>query len=82
MMSQHSNNATAAILVHNENLVRVCTKMAAVSIAKGCMQTLYCNSALLMQYNYRCSDIDAPVVETSPQGYNRTSLEDSCKLSL
>ena len=33
--------ATAAILVHNENLLRLCTKMAAVSMAKGCMQTLY-----------------------------------------
>ena len=44
MMSQHSNNfATAtAILVHNENLVRLCTKMAAVSMANGCMQALYC----------------------------------------
>ena len=44
MMSQHSNSlatATAAILVHNENLLRLCTKMAAVSMAKGCMQTLY-----------------------------------------
>ena len=43
MMSQHSNSlatATAAILVHNENLLRLCTKMAAVSMAKGCMQTL------------------------------------------
>ena len=40
MISQHSNNlatATTAILVHNENL---CTKMAAVSMAKGCMQML------------------------------------------
>ena len=38
MMSQHSNSlatATAAILVHNENLLRLCTK------AKGCMQMLY-----------------------------------------
>ena len=44
MMSQHSNSlatATAAILVHNENLLRLCTKMAAVSMAKGCMQMLY-----------------------------------------
>ena len=44
MMSQHSNSlatATAAILVHNENILRLCTKMAAVSMAKGCMQTLY-----------------------------------------
>ena len=44
MMSQHSNSlatATAAILVHNENLLRLCTKMAAVSMAKRCMQTLY-----------------------------------------
>ena len=41
----------------------------------------YCNAALLMQY-YRCSNIDAPVVETSPPGFNRTSLEDSWKLSL
>ena len=35
MMSQHSNSlatATVAILVHNENLLRLCTKMAAVSI--------------------------------------------------
>ena len=40
MMSQHSNSlatATAAILVHNENLLRLCTKMAAISMAKGCM---------------------------------------------
>ena len=46
MMSRHSNSlatATAAILVHNENLLRLCTKMAAVSMAKGCMQTLYCD---------------------------------------
>ena len=36
----------------------------------------YCrNAALLMQY-YRCSNIDAPVVETSLPGYNRTSLEE------
>ena len=44
MMSQHSNSlatVTAAILVRNENLLRLCTKMAAVSMAKGCMQTLY-----------------------------------------
>ena len=44
MMLQHSNSlatTTAAILVHNENLLRLCTKMAAVSMAKGCMQTLY-----------------------------------------
>ena len=44
MMSQHSSSlatATAAILVHNENLLRLCTKMAAISIAKGCIQTLY-----------------------------------------
>ena len=37
MMSQHSNSlatAKAAILVHNENLLRLCTKMAAVSMAK------------------------------------------------
>ena len=45
MMSQHSNSlatAMAAILVHNENLLRLCTKMAAVSMAQGCMQMLYC----------------------------------------
>ena len=44
MMSQHSNSlvtATVAILVHNENLLRLCTEMAAVSMAKGCMQMLY-----------------------------------------
>ena len=44
MMSQHSSSlatATAAILVHNENLLRLGTKMAAVSMAKGCMQSLY-----------------------------------------
>ena len=44
MMSQHSNSlatATVAILVHNENLLRLCTKMAVVSMAKGCMQMLY-----------------------------------------
>ena len=43
MMSQHSNSlatATAAILVHNENLLRLCTKMAAVSMAKECIQTI------------------------------------------
>ena len=37
MMSHHSKslaNATAAILVHDENLSRVCTKMAAISMAK------------------------------------------------
>ena len=34
---QHSNSlatVTAAILVHNENLLRLCTKMASVSMAK------------------------------------------------
>ena len=44
MMSQHSNSlatAMAAILVHNENLLRLCTKMAAISMAKGYMQSLY-----------------------------------------
>ena len=44
MISQHSNSlatATAAILVQTENLLRLCTKMAAVSMAKGCMQMLY-----------------------------------------
>ena len=40
-MSQHSNSLAttmAAILVHNENLLRLalCTKMAAVSMAKEC----------------------------------------------
>ena len=33
--------ATTAILVHNENLLKLRTIMAAVSMAKGCMQTLY-----------------------------------------
>ena len=44
MISQHSNSlatATAAILVHNDLILRLCTKMAAISMAKGCMQTLY-----------------------------------------
>ena len=44
MMTQHSNSlatAMAAILVHNENLLRLCTKMAAISMAKGRMQMLY-----------------------------------------
>ena len=48
MMSQYSNSlttATAAILVHNENLLVLCTKMAAVSMVKGCMQTLYCKNS-------------------------------------
>ena len=56
MMSQHSNSlatATAAILVHNENLLRLCTKMAAVSMAKGCMQTVY-SSTLMYYYPAPC----------------------------
>ena len=38
-LHMHSNSlatATAAILVHNENLLRLCTKMAAISMEKGC----------------------------------------------
>ena len=42
MMSQHSNSLVAATVAHNENLLRLCTIMAAVSMAKGCMQMLYC----------------------------------------
>ena len=41
MMSQHRNSlatATAAILVRNENLLRLCAKMAAFFMAKGCTQ--------------------------------------------
>ena len=34
LMSQHSNSLATAILVHNE---RLCTKMATISMAKGCM---------------------------------------------
>ena len=48
MMSQHSNSlatAMAAILVHKKNLLRLCTTMAAVSMAKGCMQTLFRHSS-------------------------------------
>ena len=70
MMSQHSNSlttATAAILVHNGNLLRPCTKMAAVSMAKGCMQTLYsnentflaCDSTGRMVYG---DDLETPIV--------------------
>ena len=45
MISQHSNSlatATAAISLL-VNLLRLCTKMAAISLAKGCMQTLFCS---------------------------------------
>ena len=44
MMSQHSNSlatAMAAILVHRENLLRLCTKMLQFPLAKECMQMLY-----------------------------------------
>ena len=44
MMSQHSNSlatATAAILVHNENLLRLCTKMAAVFHGKRSITVLW-----------------------------------------
>ena len=34
MMSQHSNSLVAATVAHNENLLRLCTIMAAVSMAK------------------------------------------------
>ena len=45
MKSQHSNSLalnSQAILVHNENLCiqRMCTKMGAISMAKGCMEML------------------------------------------
>ena len=33
-----SYHAMAAILVHNENLLRLCTEMAAIFMAKGCIQ--------------------------------------------
>ena len=44
MMSQHSNSlatAAAAILVHNENLLRLCTKMAAVSMHANALLALF-----------------------------------------
>ena len=40
MMSQHSNLATASYGGRNENLERLCTTMATVSMAKGCTQTM------------------------------------------
>ena len=43
MMSQHSNSlttATAAILVHNENLLRLCTIIVAVWQKDACKRSI------------------------------------------
>ena len=50
MMSQHSNSAMAAIVVHNENLLRLCTKMATVLnyITKGLTVTMHWDSRVIV----------------------------------
>ena len=78
VMSQHSNSlatATAAIFVHNENLLRLCTKMAAVSLEKLRMHTnaLYqklIGVAMVLNYityfNFHSKQVIAIFILTNP----------------
>ena len=77
MMSQLNNSLAAAILVHNENLLRLCTKVAAVSMAKGCQKDA-CKRSIEGLHCLLCHGNGSHLGVQVPTGLIDFGLQDGC----